>query len=298
MSLPSITELQALTIWRNGELVTGGAPQASVWDHGLLYGDGVFEGLRLRDGWLYRPDDHLARLQRSARMLSIETTFTSGELLEAITAVASANRLEDAHVRIVITRGIGLPGLDPRRSPTPSAFVLVYPMPSLQDAEPLRLLTSAIIRKAPRSVPPGAKTLNYVDAILAKLQANEAAADDALMLDQSGAVAEATATNIFCVNQHRLLTPTCTAALPGVTRRTVLELADELSIPNQETPLSLGDLYSSEELFLTGTAAGIAVVGRLDGRLVPSSPGPITAALIQAYKATWNDQRFARQIGP
>lgn len=167
-------------------------------------------------------------------------------------------------------------------------------MPSLLDAEPLRLVTSAIVRKAPRSAPPGAKTLNYLDAILAKLQADDAAADDALMLDQAGAVAEATAANVFCLADGRLRTPTCTAALPGITRRTVLELAAELGFPSEETTLTLGDLYVSEELFLTGTAAGIAAVEWLDGRRIPSPRGPVTAALTHAYKATWKDWRFAR----
>ena len=287
-----------LTIWRDGRLLGPSEPQVSVWDHGILYGDGIFDGLRLREGWLYRAPDHLARLRRSARIMDLQLRFDDEELIEAVASVATANALTEAHVRILVTRGVGAPGLDPRRAPTPSVFVLASAMPDLSDREPLRLITSAYVRKAPRSAPPAAKTLNYGDSILAKQQANAAGMDDALMLDDTGRVAEATATNVFAVRQGALETPPCTAALPGITRRTVMELAAG-RMPVREAVLTAGDLYAADEVFLTGTAAGIAVVGELDGRPIGNGAAATTAELAAAYRATWQAPTHARRIlGP
>jgi len=284
-----------LSIWRNGEVLGPHEPQVSVWDRGLLYGDGVFEGLRLRRGWLYRPAAHLARLRRSARIMDLQIPYDDAELLAGVAAVATANRLDCAHVRIVLTRGVGAPGLDPRRALEPSTFILASEMPTLADRGPLRLITSAFVRKAPRSAPAAAKTLNYLDSILAKQQANAAGVDDALMLDDAGHLAEATAMNVFAVRDGVLETPPCTAALPGITRATVLELASE-RMPAREQVLTLGDLYAADEVFVTGTASGIAPVGSIDGRSIGDGTSPVTDALANAYRGTWHGPPHAQAL--
>jgi branched-chain amino acid aminotransferase len=289
-------ELAALSIWRDGELLGPERAALSVWDHGVLYGDGVFEGLRLRDGWLYRPELHLERLMRSGRIIGLEPVYDDAAILSAVATLAQANRLTDAHVRLLWTRGAGLPGLDPRRCPRTSLTILAYPFPPLLGTEPIALITSSIVRKSPRSVDAAAKTMNYLDGILAKIQANAAGANDALMLNGSGYVAEATGANLFVVTGGLLRTPPTTAALPGITRATVLELAATRGIRRAVEQLTVGDVYVAEEAFLTGTAAGIVPVAQLDGRPLREVPGPTTKLLQDAYAATWNDPAYSKEI--
>lgn len=284
-----------LSIWKDGELRSPENATVSVWDHGLLYGDGVFEGIRLRRDLIYRLPDHLGRLRRSCRILGLTLAHSDDDLRRAIASVCRANNLHDAHVRIVVTRGPGRPGLDPSRSPVPTTIVMASQLPPPLGSAPLRLITSSVVRKAPRSVDAAVKSLNYLDSVLAKLQANEAGADDAIMLDASSLVAEATGTNVFVVRNGRLVTPACTAALPGITRATVLELAARDGIEAVEAPLSVGDLYTADEAFVTGTASGIVPIGSLDGRPIPA-PGPITERICRAYEATWFAPGYAEQL--
>jgi branched-chain amino acid aminotransferase len=256
----------------------------------------VFDGLRLRAGRLFRTTDHLQRLRQSAHGLGIEVAQDDAELLHGIASVADVNGLADAHVRLIVTRGTGTPGLDPRRAERPSTWILAYPFPPMLGTEPLRMITSSVARKSPRSIPPTAKTLNYLDGVLAKLQANVAGADDALMLDERGLVAEATAANVCCVTGGRLRTPICTSALPGSTRRTVLELAGRLRIDAAEAALTTGDLYGADEAFITGTASGIVPIGSLDGRRLRAAPGTLTTTLTRAYAETWTDPRYSTSL--
>jgi branched-chain amino acid aminotransferase len=229
-------------------------------------------------------------------MIDLELAYSDAALVEAVRTAASANGLRDAHVRILVTRGRGLPGIDPRRCPQASVLVLVYPFPPLLGSDAVTLLVSNVVRKAPRSVDPGTKSLNYLDSVLAKIQANAAGVGDALMLDGQGLVAEATGTNVFCVSESTLRTPPLTASLPGVTRRTVIELADENELRVAVEALTVGDLYAADEVFLTGTAAGIVPVSAIDGRELPESPGPLTRVLMHAYRATWTDPRYTTRI--
>jgi branched-chain amino acid aminotransferase len=286
-------EIARLAIWRDGELFPPEEAHVPVWDHGFLYGDGVFEGLRLRSGRLYRPELHLDRLAGSGRILGLTPRYSAEELLSAVAELIEANALSDAHVRIIWTRGIGMPGLDPRRCPTTSVTILAYPFPPLLGSAPLRLITSSVVRKSPHSVPARAKSLNYLDSILAKLEANDAGADDALMLDAAGNVAEATGTNLFIVHRGTLCTPPTIAALPGITRATVIELAEQERIPVTVSPMTLGDIYVADEAFLTGTAAGIVPVGEIDGRVLTSAPGPISTRIAKLYEDTWLSPEYS-----
>jgi branched-chain amino acid aminotransferase len=290
---PALANLLSLSIWRDGEVVDSARATVSVWDHGLLYGDGVFEGIRIRSGRIYRPYDHLARLRGSARATAIEIPYSDAELLAGIAATARANGLDEAHVRVIVARGVGLPGIDPARCPTATTLILVYPFPPLLGSEPVTLIVSSVARKSPRSVPARVKSLSYLDSVLAKVQANAAGAGDALMLDGSGFIAEATGANVFCVHGSVLRTPPVTASLSGITRGTVLDLAATAGLEARVEVLEAGDLYAADEVFLTGTGAGIVPVRAIDGRDLPPAPGRYTTAIEAAYRSTWADPAYS-----
>jgi branched-chain amino acid aminotransferase len=273
-----------LTAYVNGEYVNGGVASVSIFDHGFMYGDGVFEGMRLFDGGLFRPRDHLARLARSARTIGLELPLETEGLLAVIAEVVRRCDLRDAHIRPIVTRGPGGPGIDPRSCEAPSVIVSAYPFPPFLGAEPIRLMTSAIARKAPRSLGSHVKSLNYLDGIMAKQQAIACAMDDALMLDVSGAVAESTGANVFLIRDGGLVTPTTRAALPGITRRTVLEIAREEGIPAVEGELFPMDFYCADGAFVCGSGAGIVPVGSLDGRAVVEPLHPLVERLQSAYR--------------
>jgi branched-chain amino acid aminotransferase len=286
----------SLAIWRDGEIVGPEAAVVSVWDHGFLYGDGVFEGIRVRAGRVYRPHHHLARLRGSARAIALELPYDDATLLAAIAATVRANALDEAHVRVLVARGVGFPGVDPSRCPRATTLVLAYPFPPLLGSTPITLITSSVARKSPRSVPARVKSLSYLDSVLAKVQANAAGAGDALMLDAGGLVAEASSTNVFAVQGERLRTPPTIAALAGITRGTILELAPGAGLEPAVEALEPGDLYAADEVFLTGTGAGIVPVAAIDGRTLPPAPGPHTRALEAAYRATWADPAYSVAI--
>lgn len=287
-------EYAPLKVWVDGTLTADAT--ISVWDHGLLYGDGCFEGLRLRDGLLFRPQDHLARLRRSARALALEFGYPDRQLLEAIALTARANELADAHVRVVVTRGVGAPGLDPRRATQPTVFVMTYPFPPLLGENPVDLMVSSVVRKAPLSVDGHIKSLNYLDAILAKLQANAAGADDAFMLDSTGVVAEATSANVFVVLDDEIATPTTRSALPGITRKTVIELLRRDGRAVVEREITWGELYGVDECFLTGSGAGIVAVASIDGRSLPGAPGPLTIRIRELYAEAVRSPEFVVEL--
>jgi branched-chain amino acid aminotransferase len=272
-----------LTAYVNGEYVAGGDASVSIFDHGFMYGDGVFEGMRLFDGGLFRPRDHLARLGRSARSVGLEPPDVEA-LLQIICEVVRRSDLRDAHIRPIVTRGPGGPGIDPRSCSEPSLIVSAYPFPPFLGSKPIRLMTSAIARKAPRSLGAHVKSLNYLDGIMAKQQAIACGMDDALMLDGTGAVAESTGANVFMIRDGELLTPTTRAALPGITRRTVLEIAREEGIPAAEVELFPMDFYCADGAFVCGSGAGIVPVGSLDGRSVAEPMHPLVERLQGLYR--------------
>jgi branched-chain amino acid aminotransferase len=272
-----------LTAYVNGEYVPGDAAAVSIFDHGLMYGDGVFEGMRLFDGGLFRPRDHFARLARSARSIGLEPP-DADELLAIVCEVVRRSGLRDGHIRPIVTRGLGGPGIDPRSCETQSLLVSAYPFPPFLGRDPIRLVTSAIARKAPRSLGAHVKSLNYLDGIMAKQQAIACGMDDALMLDVSGAVAESTGANVFLIRDGGLVTPTTRAALPGITRRTVLEIAREEGIPAVEGELFPMDFYCADGAFVCGSGAGIVPVGALDGRPLAEPLHPLVTRLQEAYR--------------
>ena len=281
----SIKDMFDLWVFLDGRMVKGAEASVSVWDHGLLYGDGIYEGIRAYNGRLFKLEAHLSRLFDSALAIQLAMPLTPAQLAGAVIATLRANNLRDAHIRPVVTRGPGKPGLDPRRTIRSSVLVLASSAPPTFGDKAIRLLTSAIRRKAPLSIDGRVKSLNYLDNIIAKLQSNAFGADDALMLDPSGFVVEATASNIFLVRNGKLQTPLLTAALPGITRQVVIELAEELSIPVAESFVSLSDLYTADEVFIAGTASEIVAVGEIDGRTIADGKtGPLTTKLQVNYK--------------
>jgi branched-chain amino acid aminotransferase len=281
-----------LSVYVDGKYVDGAAASVPIWDHGLLYGDGIFEGMRLFDGALFRPHDHLARLARSAQAIGIELPLASDELLEVICEVIRRSRLRDAHVRPIVTRGVGMPGVDPARCERPSLIVAAYPFPPLLGSEPIRVLISSVVRKAPRSLGAHVKSLNYLDAVVAKRQASAAGMQEAIMLDHLGAVAECSAANVFLVVDGTLVTPTTRSALPGITRRTVLELAVERGIAVQERDVWPMELYTADALFATGSGAGIVPIAEVDGVRLTTAADPVVATLSDGYRERTRDPRY------
>jgi branched-chain amino acid aminotransferase len=264
----SMKDMFDLWVFLDGRMVKGVEASVSVWDHGLLYGDGIYEGIRTYGGRIFKLE-----------------ALTPEQFAGAIIATLRANQLMDAHIRPVVTRGPGKPGLDPRRVIRSSVLVLASKAPPTFGDKPVRLLTAAIRRKAPLSIDGRIKSLNYLDNIMAKLQANAFGADDALMLDPSGFVVEATASNIFLVKDQKVITPELTAALPGITRQVVMELAGKRFGPVQERFVSLSDLYTADEVFIAGTASEIVAVGEIDGRVIADGQtGAVTAGLQKDYK--------------
>ncbi len=272
-------------VYINGFFLKGSQASFSAWDHGLLYGDGVFEGIRAYQGKMFRLDEHLERLYNSAHSIGIsEVPLSPEEMRQAIVQSLRLNQLKDAHIKPVITRGIGIMGLDPRKASHPSVLIYSYSYSSILGVEPVHLITSSVRRKSPYSVDPSIKSLCYVDNILAKLQANSAGADDALMLDPDGFVAEATAANIFSYQDGKLYTPCTTACLPGITRAAIIELARTDGMETMERNMTVADFYVAEEVFLTGTAAEVVPVASIDGRNVRNeAPGGITRKLTRSF---------------
>ena len=273
-----------LVVYVDGAYVPAAEATVSIFDHGLLYGDGVFEGMRVFDGALFRPRDHIERFRRSARGIGLELPLDADALLEVVVEVVRRSKLRDAHVRPILTRGVGMPGIDPRKCGTPTLIVTAYPFPPLLGSDPLRLLVSSVVRKAPRSVGAHVKSLNYLDSVIAKLQANAAGMADAVMLDHLGAVAECTGANLFVVENGRLATPTTRSALPGITRRTVMELFEV-----EERDIWPMELYVADAAFVTGSGAGIVEVAEFDGHRLPGSP--LVAQVAEAYRAATRDPK-------
>jgi branched-chain amino acid aminotransferase len=278
-----------MKIYLDGRLVPKSQAVVSVFDHGLLYGDGVFEGIRAYNGRVFRLDQHLRRLYRSARAITLEIPLDAAHMQAAVLETLRANGLRDAYVRLVVTRGVGDLGLDPRKCPNPTVFIIATKItlyPESAYTQGLQVITASTRRIGPESLNPTIKSLNYLNNILAKVEANLVGAPEAIMLNGKGYVAECTADNIFAVRDGRLLTPpTAAGALEGVTRACVMDLARDLKFPAEERDLTTYDLYTADELFLTGTAAEVVPVVKLDARPIGSGkPGPWTQRLSKAFR--------------
>jgi branched-chain amino acid aminotransferase len=281
-----IGELDDLYVYIDGAFLRRNEACISVWEHAFMYGDSVFEGIRVYGGKAFRLREHLERLMESAKSIAIPVPLTIEELTGVVLETFSINRLDEGHMRLTITRGVGSVGLDPRKSKYPSVVAMAYPFPPTLGKQPVRLVTSSVRRKGSDSVDAKVKTSNYMENILAKLQANLAGVDDALMLDRNGNVAEATATNIFVLRMGKWSTPTSVACLEGITRHVAMEILKQMRTPVEERNLTVHELYVAQEAFLTGTAAGIVSVESVDGRRIgEEAPGDGTREVIRRFNA-------------
>lgn len=273
----------------DGRFVPKEEASVSVYDHGFLYGDGVFEGIRVYGGRVFKLDEHVRRLYESAKSILLEIPIPPEEMKRLILEAVRRNGLQDAYVRPIVTRGRGDLGIDPRKCGRPTVVVIVDQIqlyPERAYREGLRMIT-ATHRKSPSdSLNPRIKSLNYLNQILARLEANLAGADEALMLNHEGYVCECSADNVFVVRSGEVWTPPAhLGILRGVTRDAVLEIARDLGIPAFERTFTLHDVYTADEVFLTGTGAEIGPVVWVDGRVIGSGkPGPVTLRLLQAYR--------------
>lgn len=278
----------------NGELFEKEDAKISVYDHGLLYGDGVFEGMRAYGGKVFKLDAHLVRLYESARAIALPIPITAAEMAEEVYRTLRVNRLEDSYIRLVVTRGSGSLGLDPNRCSHPQVIVItdhiaLYPPARYRDG--MEIVTASTMRNHPAALSPRIKSLNYLNNILAKLEGLRAGCDEALMLNHKGEVAECTGDNIFIVKHGELFTPPTDAGiLEGITRNAVIELAHRLEIPTAEKTLVRHDVYVADECFLTGSAAEVISVTKVDDRVIGAGvPGPITQRLSEAFKKWVNE---------
>ena len=275
-----------MKIYLNGKFVDEKDAKVSVFDHGLLYGDGVFEGIRAYDGVVFMLKEHIDRLYDSAKSICIDIPLTKEEMINVVLETLRVNNLRDAYIRLVVTRGIGDLGLDPRKCGKPTIFCIAVPMPPLLGEDGIRVITVSVRRLPVDVLNPAVKSLNYLNSVLAKIQANYAGVDEAFLLDDKGFVVEGTGDNIFVVKNGVLKTPPVyQSILKGITRDVVIKLAKEEGIEVVEEPLTLHDLYTADELFITGTAAEIVPVFEIDGRVINDKKvGEITKKLREKFK--------------
>lgn len=277
------------TIWLDGKWCDNDTAKISVFDHGLLYGDGVFEGMRVYNGKAFRLLDHIDRLYDSAKAIMLSVPLEKKEMAEITLEGVRRSGLKEAYLRHVVTRGVGDLGLDPRKCPKSTAFIIfdtIKLWPPERYEQGLAVITAGTPIPHRESLSPRVKSLNYLAHILAKIEGTNAGADEVLMLDSSGYVAEASGMNIFILKQGTLLTPPpYSGILKGVTRDVVMELAAQAGIPVRETLLNRYDVYTADEAFFTGTAAEVAAIRSLDGRIIGTGKmGPVTKDLTARFQ--------------
>ena len=278
-----------MKIYLDGKFVDESEAKVSVFDHGLLYGDGVFEGIRLYGGNVFRLDEHLERLEHSAKALMLAIPLNRAELSAATCETCRVNGLSDAYIRLVVTRGVGDLGLAPWLCPKPTLFIIasrisLYPQEHYDNG--LAIVTVPTRRISPAALPPTVKSLNYLNNILGKIEARQFGALEAIMLNDQGYVAECTADNIFAIHKGAIMTPAASqGALKGITRGAVFDIAAELGVPIREADMTRYDIWCADECFLTGTGAEIVPVSKLDGRLIGDGrPGTITREIMKAFR--------------
>ena len=279
----------SLKIFIGGALYDKEDAKISVYDHGLLYGDGVFEGIRSYGGRVFRMTEHLDRLWNSAKAIWLEIPMSKNEMADAIEQCVAVNGIRDGYIRVIVTRGEGTLGLDPNRCSNPQVIIIadsisLYPAELYEEG--LEIVTVSVARNHPAALSPRIKSLNYLNNILAKIEGLQAGCIEALMLNHKGELAECTGDNIFLVRQGRVLTPPNDAGiLEGITRDTVIGLARDMQIDVRETPLTKHDVYIADECFLTGTAAEVVPVVKVDSRTIGDGvPGPITRSLMARFR--------------
>src|SRR5215470_11168423 len=283
------TGVKDAKIYIDGKFYTEADAKISVFDHGLLYGDGVFEGIRFYNGRVFRLEEHLQRLWDSARSICLEVPMTMRDMTEAVLETIRQNHLRDGYIRLLVTRGIGNLGLNPTQCKSPSVIIIAATI-ALYHADfyqkGLTIVTCATRRSSPAALNPAVKSLNYLNNVMARIEANLAGADEALMLNDAGNVAECTADNVFIIKHGQIFTPPVAAgALRGITRSVVFEIGAELGVKVREIEITRHDVFVADECFLTGTAAEIVPVVKADGRPIGSGkPGPITTRIIARFR--------------
>ena len=279
-----------MKIYIDGKFYDKENAKVSVFDHGLLYGDGVFEGIRAYNRCVFKLKEHIDRLFESAQSIMLKIPLTKEQMSKVVVSTIKANKLDNAYVRLIVTRGQGDLGLDPRKCyKGPTVIIIVdkialYPEKLYRDG--LSIVTVPTVRNLPEALNPQIKSLNYLNNILAKIEAANAGCDEAIMLDSLGYVAECTGDNIFVVkNGHLYTPPQCMGTLRGITRDSILEIARKNKIPAHEHVITRHEVYISDECFLTGTAAEVIPVVKVDGRAIGTSkPGKLTLRLMSKFK--------------
>ncbi len=289
-------------VYIDGEYHSKGNAKISVYDHGLLYGDGVFEGIRAYNGIVFHLRDHIERLYEGLRITRINVTFSKEEMMDAVVETLRKNNLSDAYIRLVITRGRGNLGLDPRSSPKPAIIIMTEPIAPGQNKEAREKGKTAIISSYRRDMVDGTshelKSLNYIQSVLSKFQAIDAGVDEVVMLDHRGMVSEFHGSNLFIVKQGIVHTPTSAAGiLHGVTRARILKLAEELGYEARERDITPYELITADEVFLTGTMAEVVPIVKIQGVPVgDGKPGPVTREIIKGFLRIIQDPKEGTMI--
>ena len=274
--------------WFNGTILPAAEASVSVFDHGLLYGDGVFEGLRFYHGVTFQRDAHLERLRASADAIALELPYTQDEIVGAIESLVAAYPGDDGYLRLVVTRGEGNLGIDPRKCPRGNLFIIADELRVMEIKDPAQgvALHVAATRRTPAAcLDPRIKSLNYLNNILARIEANRAGCDEALMLNLDGFVSEGSVDNVFIVSDGELLTPRLEdGMLEGITRAVVMQAAREAGIPVREVTLRVEDMLAADECFLTGTGAELIPVRRIGEHLFSRVAEPLMPVILQGFK--------------
>jgi branched-chain amino acid aminotransferase len=278
-----------LKIYIDGEFYPEADAKISVFDHGLLYGDGIFEGIRFYNGRVFRLNEHLERLWESAKSICLTIPLTFDEMVQAVLETVRQNNLRDGYIRLLVTRGKGNLGLSPDRCPKASVIVIASTIqlyPPEKYTTGMVMVTTATRRVGPAALSPAVKSLNYLNNVLAKIEANNAGADEGLMLNDEGFVAECTGDNVFIAKRGEILTPPIYAGgLRGITRQVVFEICADFGIPIREMELARYDIYIADECFLTGTAAEVIAAIKLDTRVIgDGKPGPLTQRIVARFR--------------
>jgi branched-chain amino acid aminotransferase len=279
---PAVARPSGGLVYVSGAFRPAAEATVSVFDHGLLYGDGVFEGIRAYNGRVFKLERHIDRLFDSAKAIRLEIPQTHAEVCELVLETCRRNEISDGYIRLVVTRGPGDLGIDPRKCARAELIVIARQLTMYAAASAgIRVITSTFRRNAPDATSPSIKSLNYLNNILARLEANDRGADEALMLDGQGYVAEATVDNFFIVSEHGLVTPPTATNLKGITREALLAIAASLGIRADEKPFTLFDVWTAKEAFICGTGAEVVPVLSVDARTIGNGTiGPVTARIV------------------
>lgn len=276
-------------VFINGEFVKKEEATVSVFDHGFLYGDGIFEGIRVYGGNIFRLHEHLVRLYDSAKSILLDIPYTLEQMEKHVVEAVRKNNLRDAYIRLVVSRGVGDLGLDPRKCHRPNVIIIadqiqLYPQESYDNG--LSIITVSTRRNVPDALNPKIKSLNYLNNVLVKIEANQAGVGEALILNKEGYVSECSGDNIFIVRKGTVYTPPAyVGALEGITRQAIIDICQRIEYTVKEEPFTLHDVYVADEAFLTGTAAEVIPVVEVDGRQIGTGkPGPMTQRLLQEFR--------------